>query len=203
MVLAVAVFIAALLVLGLYGLIPFGLLLAFSTDSDEEGAGRSVILTRRNLGLAAAMVLAFAWFWLWQLELPESMLVVIGGVLIALPLALQESTGAEARDRTIAVTKRSLVLALWALVVFIFLYYEYGQSFNLLAAVCLVLPLGLAASRAWGARRVRTELGLLRHPLRRELRAHLVQGLNIWVCCGLLGESWPPAACTTPAPGSP
>ena len=53
--------------------------------------------------------------------------------------------------------------------------------------MCVVLPLALAASRAWGARRGRIELGLLRHPLRRELRAHLVQGLNIWLCCGLLG----------------
>src|SRR4051794_15383084 len=186
-VLAVVAAVAALLVLGLDGLIPFGLLLAFSTDSDEEGTSRSVILTRRNLSLAGAMVLAFAWFWLWQLELPESMLVVIGGALIALPLALQESTGAAARDRTGVVTKRSLILALWGLVVCIFLYYEYGQSFNLLAAVCLVLPLALAASRAWGARRGRIEFGLLRHPLRRELRAHLVQGLNVWLCCGLLG----------------
>ena len=49
------------------------------------------------------------------------------------------------------------------------------------------LPLVLAASRAWGARRGRIEFGLLRHPLRREVRAHLVQGLNIWLCCGLLG----------------
>jgi hypothetical protein len=106
------------------------------------------------------------------------MLAVIGGALIALPLALQESTGTAARDRTVVVTKRSLILALWRLVVFIFLYYEYGQSFNMLAAVCLVLPLALAASRAWGARRGRIELGLLRHPLRRKLRAHLVQGLN-------------------------
>jgi murein DD-endopeptidase MepM/ murein hydrolase activator NlpD len=187
MVLAVVVFIAALFVLGPYGLIPFGLLLAFSTDSDEEGTGRSVILTRRNLGLAGAMVLAFAWFWLWQLDLPESTLVVIGGALIALPLALQESRGAAARDRRVAVTKRSLILALWGLVVFVFLYYEYGQSFNMLAAVCVVLPLALAASRAWGAPRGRIELGLLRHPLRRDLRAHLVQGINIWVCCGLLG----------------
>jgi hypothetical protein len=40
--LAVAAFGAALLVFGPYGLIPFGLLLAFSTDSDEEGPeGRS------------------------------------------------------------------------------------------------------------------------------------------------------------------
>jgi hypothetical protein len=45
----------------------------------------------------------------------------------------------------------------------------------------------LAASRAWRARRGRIELGLLRRPLRRELRPHLLQGLNIWLCCGLLG----------------
>jgi len=38
------------------GLIPFGLLLAFSTDSDEQETRRSVILSPRNLGLAAAMV---------------------------------------------------------------------------------------------------------------------------------------------------
>jgi hypothetical protein len=114
--------------------------------------------------VAAAMVLAFAWFWLWQLDLPESMLVVIGGALIALPLALQESIGAAARDHMIAVTKRSLILALWGLVVFVFLYYEYGQSFNMLVAVCVVLPLTLAASRAWSAPRGRIELGLLRHP---------------------------------------
>ena len=41
-------------------------------------ASRSVILTPRNLGLAAAMVAAFAWFWLWHLDLTESTLVVIG-----------------------------------------------------------------------------------------------------------------------------
>ena len=45
----------------------------------------------------------------------------------------------------------------------------------------------MAASRAWGARRGLVELGLLRHPLRREVRPHLVQGLNIWLCCVLLG----------------
>ncbi len=92
-VLAVVIFVASLLVLGLDGLIPFGLLLAFSTDSDEEEARRSVMITPRNLGLAAAMVAAFAWFWLWQLALSESTLVLIAGALMAMPLALQESAG--------------------------------------------------------------------------------------------------------------
>jgi hypothetical protein len=115
-VLAMVVLVASVLVVGLHGLIAFGLLLAFSADSDEAGARRSVILTRRNLGLAAAMVAAFAWFWLWHLDLPQSTLVVIAGALIALPLALQESAGEAASKRTIVVTKRSLILALWGLV---------------------------------------------------------------------------------------
>ena len=186
-VLAIVAFIAALLVLGLHGLIPLGLLLAFSVDSDEEETRRSVILTRRNLVLAGAGMAAFVWFWLWHLDLPESALVVIGGALIALPLALQDSAGDAAHDHTIVVTKRSLILALWGLVVFVYLYYALGYSFLEMTAVCVVLPLSLAASRAWRARRGQLELGLLRHPLRREMRTHLVQGLNIWLCCGLLG----------------
>ena len=188
-VLAVAVLVAALLDpnFGMFGLIPFGLLLAFSTDSHEEETRRSVMLTRRNLGLAAAMVAAFAGFWLWHGDLSESMLVVIAGALIALPLALQESAGDAAGARTAAVTKRSLILALWGLVTFAYVYQDGGVWFFGLAAVCVVLPLALATSRAWAARRGRIELGLLRHPLRPELRAHLLQALNIWLCCGLLG----------------
>ena len=133
------------------------------------------------------MLAAFVWFRLWHRDLPESMLVAIAGALIALPLALQESAGDAARDRTIVVTKRSLILAIWGLVVFVYLHYALGYSFLELTALCVVLPLALAASRAWRARRGQLELGLLRRPLRREVRAHLVQGLNIWLCCGLLG----------------
>jgi len=69
------------------------------------------------------------------------------------------------------------------------LYYAYGESFNMLTTVCVVVPLVLAASRAWGARRGRMELGLIRHPFRREHRPHLTQALNIWLCCGVLGRS--------------
>ena len=95
--LAAAVLVAAVLVLGLDGLIPFGLLLVFSADPDDSGR-RSVILTRRNLGVAAVMALAFAWFWLWHVDLTESMQVLIGGALIALPLALQDPAGHAATD---------------------------------------------------------------------------------------------------------
>ncbi len=186
-VLVVVVFAAGLLVVGPAGLIPLGLLLALSADADEEGSRRSVIVTPRNLALATVMSAAFAWFWLWHLDLTPSTLVLVGGVLLALPLALQDSADHSARDRTIAVTKRSLILALWSLVVFVSLFYAYGQSFTMLVAVCLVLPLVLAASRLWGARRDRIELGLLRHPLRRGARPHQLQALNIWLCCALLG----------------
>ncbi len=47
-------------------------------------------------------------------------------------------------------------------------------------------PVVLVVSRSWGARRGRMELGLLRHPLRREGRLHWVQVINIWLCCALL-----------------
>ena len=131
------------------------------------------------------MSAAFALFWLWHLDLTESTLLVIAGALMALPLVLQVSAS-DAPQRRIVVTKRSLTLAVWGLVVFVDLHYAYGQSFNELTAVCVVVPLTLAASRAWGIRRGRIEFGLLHHPLRRDLQAHLLQALNIWLCCGLL-----------------
>jgi hypothetical protein len=180
-------FVAALLVVGLAGLIPFGLLVAFSAASDDDRSGRSVSLTRRNAVLAVAMVAAFAVFWLWHLDLMESTLVLLGAALMTLPLGLEDSAADAAGRPTVVLTKRSLVLAVWGLALFVGLYYAYGQSINMLAAVCVVVPLALAASRVWGARRGRVEFGLLRHPLERELRPHLVQALNIWLCCALLG----------------
>lgn len=129
-VLAVTAFLAAVLVLGPIGLIPFGLLLAFSADTDEEQIGRTVILTPRNVALAAAMMVAVTLFWVGYTDLSASTLVVIAGALIALPLALQESAGHAARDRTIVVTKRSLILALWGLVIFSYLYQERGCGFS-------------------------------------------------------------------------
>ena len=117
--LAVVVFVAAVLVLGLDGLIPFGLLLAFTTGSDDDEASRSVLRTPRNLGLAAAMAAALAVLWLWRLDLPESVVVAAAGALVALPIALQESAVDAARDRTVWVTRRSLILGLWGFVVMV------------------------------------------------------------------------------------
>jgi hypothetical protein len=185
-VLAVVVFLTALLVLGPFGLLPFGLLLAFRTDSDEEESGGSVNPTPRNLGLAAAMVAASAGFWRWRLDLPDSTVVGIAGALIALPLALQHSADDAAQERTVAVTKRSLILALLGLVTFTCLYPDRGVWPYALAVVSVVLPLALAVSRVGGARRGRVELGLLRHPSHRAVRPHLLQGLNIWLCAALV-----------------
>ncbi len=186
LVVATTVFVAALLALGPDGLIPFGLLIVLSTHPDDDRHTRFVILTRRNLGVAAAMVVAFAWFWLWHLDLTETVHLLIGGALIALPLALQDHGDDAASHRTLAVTKRSLVVAVWGLVVFVNLTYALGQSFTMLAAACLILPLLLAARRVLSARRGGLEFGLLRHPHRGEVRPHLVQALNIWLCCVLL-----------------
>ncbi|GAB3517674.1 M23 family metallopeptidase [Arthrobacter monumenti] len=186
-VLAVPALVAAVLFLGPVGLIPFGLLLAFSTDSDEEATWRSVRLSPRNLGLATLMAVAFVLFWLGYSDLDTSTLVMIAGTLIVLPLALRESAGDAVRERTLAVTKRSLVMTLLALVAFAYLYKDNGAWLYGLAAVCIFLPLTLTASRAWAARRGWVEPGLLRHPFRRQVRPHLVQCLNTWLCCGLLG----------------
>jgi hypothetical protein len=187
-ILAGAALVAALLLVGLVGLIPFGLLVAFIADPDEEASRRSVAATPRNFGLAAVMAAALAVFWWWHLDLPESTLVLLGGALMSLPLALRDTADDAASERTIVVTKRSLILALWALAVFVGLYYARGESFNMLATVCVVVPLVLAVSRVWGARRGRLELGLLRDPRGRDVRPHLVQALNIWLCCALLGS---------------
>lgn len=173
--------------LGQFAVIPFGLLLAFSTGSAETESTRSVNLTKRNLVLAAVMVGGFGWFWLWHMDLGASTLVVIAAGVIALPLALQESGAASAaRERTVVVTRRSLILANLALVTLVFLDDDGGVWPYALAAACVVVPLALAVSRASAARQGGLELGLLRHPLRREVRAHLVQGLNVWLCCVML-----------------
>jgi murein DD-endopeptidase MepM/ murein hydrolase activator NlpD/pimeloyl-ACP methyl ester carboxylesterase len=186
-VLALLVFVAALLSVGSDGLIPFGLLVAFSAGSADVEDQRSVGLSRRNLVLAVVMAAAFGWFWLWHLQLTEATLLLTGASLITLPLVLQESSDDPMRGRLVSVTRRDLVLSVWALVVLVDLYYAYGQSLNVLIAVCIVLPCVLVASRAWAAHRGLVELGLVRHPWHRKVRTHLAQALNIWLCCLLLG----------------
>jgi Peptidase family M23 len=132
------------------------------------------------------MVAGFGWFWLWHMDLGASTLVLVAAAVIALPLALQESDTERAGQRTVVVTRRSLILANVALVTLVYLDDDGGVWPYALAAACVFVPLALAVSRVSAARRGQVELGLLRHPLHREVRAHLVQALNIWLCCVML-----------------
>ncbi len=184
--LAGAVLVAALAGLGPDALVAFGVLLAFSADIHEEDSGRAVVATPRNIAVTAVMGAVFTWFWVERLALSDLGLLVVGAALIAMPLALQEAPAGPARRRAVWVTRRNLVLAVSGAVIFVYLYFAYGENFNMLVATSVVLPLVLAASRAWRARRGELELGLLHHPQRREMRAHLVQLVNIWVYCVLL-----------------
>jgi hypothetical protein len=58
---------------------------------------------------------------------------------LADPLALHESAGG-ARDRTVVVTKGSLILALVASAVFAYLQQDRGMWHFGLAAACVVVP---------------------------------------------------------------
>src|SRR5919112_1552226 len=56
-----------------------------------------------------------------------------------------------------------------------------------LALLILTFTLVTVASRAWHTRRGGLEYGLLRHPLRRDLRPYLLQCLNHWLFWALFG----------------
>ena len=82
--------------------------------------------------------------------------------------------------RPVVLGKSDLLLALLGL---LFLAGAYRLMFLTEALALLVLTVSLTtvASRAWHARRGGLEYGLLRHPLRRELRPYLLQCLNHWL----------------------
>src|SRR5918998_193902 len=88
------------------------------------------------------------------------------------------------RSRPVALGKVNLLLSLLALLVLAVAYWMGLLSAFLpeaLALLVLVLVPVTVASRAWHARRGGLEYGLLRHPLRREMRPYLLQCLNQWL----------------------
>src|SRR5829696_9699036 len=91
-------------------------------------------------------------------------------------------------SRLIAFGKVNLLLAILGL---LFLAGAYWLTLlpEALALLILTLSLVTAASRAWHARRGGLQYGLLRHPLRRELRPHLLQCLNHWLFWTLAGAA--------------
>src|SRR5829696_7805598 len=98
--------------------------------------------------------------------------------------------GKERHSSSIALGKINLLLALLGLLVLAGAYWVGVLPAFLpeaLALLVLTLSLLTVASRAWHARRGGLEYGLLRYPLRRELRPYLLQCLNHWLFWALFG----------------
>lgn len=100
--------------------------------------------------------------------------------------AQTNGAGTGVPTRPVALGKLNLLLALLGL-----LCYIAADLVGLLPLAFAALPLGLllvlAPVRWRRARRGQLEFGLLRHPLRRELRPYLLQAGNHWLFWGLFG----------------
>src|SRR5215207_1894854 len=109
-------------------------------------------------------------------------------MMVTTPTRTETEQGKKGRSRPVVLGKINLLLALLGLLV---LAGAYWLTFlpEALALLVLILAPVTAASRAWHARRGGLEYGLLRHPLRRELRPHLLQCLNHWLFLALFGAA--------------
>jgi hypothetical protein len=107
---------------------------------------------------------------------------------LAPPLAMADSARpmTELPQSRLVLTRRNLLLCLTVAVTVATWYAGPGLSYLPIAALIVGLPIPLALSRLLAARRDRLELGLLRQPLTRNLRPHLLQFLNVLLLCGLL-----------------
>ena len=92
-------------------------------------------------------------------------------------------------ESRMVLTRRNLLLCLTVAVTVGAWYAGPGQSFLPIAALIVGLPIPLALSRLLAARRRRLQLGLLRHPFRRNLLPHLLQFLSVLLLCGLLAST--------------
>jgi hypothetical protein len=92
----------------------------------------------------------------------------------------------EGRSRSFVLGKINLLLAFLGLLILAGAY-QTPLLPEALALLMLLLPLLTVASRVWHARRGQLEYGLLRHPLRRELRPYLLQCINHWLFLALFG----------------
>jgi hypothetical protein len=103
--------------------------------------------------------------------------------------ARKERKGASERDRRSVVLGKVdvLVAVLGALV--LVAAYRVGLLPEALALVLLTVVLLTVGTRAWHARHGGLEYGLLRRPLRRDVRPHLLQCLNHWLFWALIGAA--------------
>jgi len=113
-------------------------------------------------------------------------------MMVTTPTRTEAERGEKGGSRPIALGKVNLLLALLALLVLAGAYWV-GLLTQFLPEALTLLVLTLApvtvASRVWHARRGGLEYGLLRHPLRRELRPHLLQCLNHWLFWALFATA--------------
>lgn len=195
--------ISVLIILGmlpsLYGLPLLGLLAAWSARPDKSEV-RSLSTHPRNLMIGSLVVAAFAvvafrhrllrlLIVTFGVGLQSMVVTLLAIVVLTLPLAMVESTK---RNESMPVgrpivTKRNLLLALTGLVTAATWHATVGQSFVVVAALVLVLPLFATASRLLYHGQGRLLKGFWRHPLHTGSMWHRLQALNLLLVSALLG----------------
>src|ERR687893_693567 len=112
--------------------------------------------------------------------------------MVKTPVKTETERVRKGRDSPVALGKVNVLVVLSGLLVLVGAYWMGVLTPFLpeaLALLVLTLSLVTAASRGWQARRGGLEYGLLRHPLRRELRPYLLQCLNHWLFWALFGAA--------------
>ncbi|MDP9493779.1 MAG: M23 family metallopeptidase [Actinomycetota bacterium] len=198
---------AVVVIIGVVGALPFlyalpliGMLTAWSASPDvgsdaralSPGSGNRII---GSLVLASLAVVAFQGLLRRLLiisfgtDLPSEVVALLSVVVLALPVAMFDSTSqiADLPTDWMVASKRNLLLALTALVTVATWHATVGLSFVVLAALVLGLPMVLVASRLRHARHGVLELGFWRHPLSRGWGMHRLQLLNIVLFVALMG----------------
>ena len=89
--------------------------------------------------------------------------------------------------RTVVVGKINVLLVALGLLFVAATYWLIALLPEAFAVLLLVVPVLMVISRIWSGRRGQLEYGLLRHPLRRDLRPYLLQCLNHWAFLALFG----------------
>src|SRR5829696_7348895 len=113
-------------------------------------------------------------------------------MMVKTPMRTETEQAKKGSSRPVALGKVNLLLAFLGLLGIAGAYWVGVLPAFLpeaLALLILTLSIVTVASRAWHARRGELEYGLLRHPLRRELRPYLLQCLNYWLFLALFGAA--------------
>ena len=185
-----------------YALPLIGLALAAGSPPDYVADAKPVARRTRNLVVGILILILLAVFvlqpqlnlWLVELfglEFTGLVVALVAVAVLALPLVIADSPTpiSDLPERRLVLTRRNLMLCLTVAVTVAGWYAGSGQSFLVIAALVLGLPIPLALSRVLARRRGRLELGLLRLPLGANLLPHRLQFLNVLLVCVLLGST--------------